>query len=63
MDYWLLGEPFKKEISGIISAGISIGTIQVPVDGQPIIQKADHKTSSCYTRIANIITANPTLLV
>ena len=64
MDYWLLGEPFKKRkgISGIIAAGISIGTLQVPVDGQLIIQMADCHISNCYARVANVITSGLTLL-
>lgn len=49
-------------MTNIISAGISLGTVQVPGDGQPIILMADRQTSGGYARIANVITADLTLL-
>jgi biotin-dependent carboxylase-like uncharacterized protein len=64
MGYRLSGEPIKHKegMSGIISAGISLGTVQVPGDGQPIILMADRQTSGGYARIANVITVDLTLL-
>lgn len=64
MGYRLSGEPIRHRegMSGIISAGVSAGTIQVPGDGQPIILMADRQTSGGYARIANVITADLTLL-
>jgi hypothetical protein len=58
------GEPIrhKEGMTNIISAGISLGTVQVPGDGQPIILMADRQTSGGYARIANVITADLTLL-
>jgi len=47
---------------GIISAGVSAGTVQVPGDGQPIVLMADRQTSGGYARIANVITVDLTLL-
>jgi biotin-dependent carboxylase-like uncharacterized protein len=64
MGYRLTGEPIrhKEGMTNIISAGISLGTVQVPGDGQPIILMADRQTSGGYARIANVITADLTLL-
>lgn len=64
MGYRLSGEPIKHRegMTNIISAGISPGTVQVPGDGQPIILMADRQTSGGYARIANVITADLTLL-
>ena len=64
MGYRLSGEPIrhKEGMTNIISAGISLGTVQVPGDGQPIILMADRQTSGGYARIANVITADLTLL-
>ncbi|NLE36136.1 MAG: biotin-dependent carboxyltransferase [Bacteroidales bacterium] len=64
MGYRLSGEPIrhKEGMTNIISAGISLGTVQIPGDGQPIILMADRQTSGGYARIANVITADLTLL-
>jgi antagonist of KipI len=63
MGYRLSGKPVKHETmkAGIISAGISPGTIQVPGNGQPIILMADRQTTGGYTRIADIISADLTI--
>ncbi len=42
----------------IISAGIAPGTIQIPGNGQPIILLADRQTTGGYTRIAQVITVD-----
>ena len=64
MGYRLSGEPImhRAGMSGIISAGVSAGTVQVPGDGQPIILMADRQSSGGYARIANVITVDLTLL-
>jgi len=64
MGYRLSGEPIKHRegMTNIISAGISLGTVQVPGDGQPIILMADRQTSGGYARIACVITVDLTLL-
>jgi antagonist of KipI len=64
MGYRLSGEAVthREGKNGIISAGISQGTIQVPGDGQPIILMADRQTSGGYARIANVISADLTLV-
>ena len=45
----------KKE-SEIITAGIPLGAIQIPGDGQPIISFVEHQTTGGYPIIANVIT-------
>ncbi len=64
MGYRLSGEMIihKEGKAGIISAGISAGTVQVPGNGQPIVLMADRQTSGGYARIANVITVDLTLL-
>jgi biotin-dependent carboxylase-like uncharacterized protein len=64
MGYRISGEPIKHKegMTNIISAGISLGTVQVPGDGQPIILMADRQTSGGYARFANVITVDLTLL-
>ena len=47
----------KKE-SEIITAGIPLGAIQIPGDGQPIISFVEHQTTGGYPVIANIISAD-----
>jgi antagonist of KipI len=64
MGYRLKGSIIKHKSSNadIISAGISAGTIQVPGDGQPVILLADRQTTGGYSRIANVISADLTLV-
>jgi antagonist of KipI len=64
MGYRLSGCPVLP-LSGnadIISAGTSLGTIQIPGNGQPIILMADRQTTGGYNRIANVISTDITLL-
>lgn len=63
MGYRLDGFPLeRKENTEIISSGISLGTIQLPADGKPIILMADRQTTGGYPRIANVILADIPLL-
>lgn len=64
MGYRLDGEQIVHKPGGadIISAGLSAGTIQVPGDGKPIVLMADRQTTGGYARIANVITADLTLV-
>jgi len=64
MGYRLSGEEIKqaKGSADIISAGISMGTIQIPGNGQPIILMADRQTTGGYTRIAHVASVDLTLL-
>ncbi|RXJ00254.1 biotin-dependent carboxyltransferase family protein [Anaerobacillus alkaliphilus] len=47
----------------IISDAITVGTIQVPASGQPIILFADRQTSGGYPRIGTVITVDIPRLV
>lgn len=59
MGYTLEGpEIIHKDGADIISDGISMGAIQVPSKGTPIIMMADRQTTGGYTKIGNVITAD-----
>lgn len=59
MGYKLKGKKIKHRTKpDIISAGISLGTIQVPGNGQPMVMLQDKQTTGGYTRIANVITVD-----
>jgi antagonist of KipI len=64
MVFRLSGESIKHRegMTNIISAGISVGNVQVPGEGQPIILMADRPTSGGYARISKVITVDLTLL-
>ncbi|MFT5419678.1 MAG: biotin-dependent carboxylase-like uncharacterized protein [Candidatus Endobugula sp.] len=51
MGYRLSGEPIVTPLAGIISQGISMGAIQVPKDGQPIVLMRDRQTMGGYPLI------------
>ncbi|MFT6200997.1 MAG: biotin-dependent carboxylase-like uncharacterized protein [Candidatus Endobugula sp.] len=48
MGYRLSGEVIHTPLEGIISQGISLGSIQVPKDGQPIVLMRDRQTMGGY---------------
>lgn len=55
----LLGEAIEhKNGADIISDGMTIGAVQVPGNGQPIIMMADRQTTGGYTKIGNVITVD-----
>ena len=56
----LTGPAIEHEACGadIISDGISLGAVQVPGNGTPIIMLADRQTTGGYTKIATVITAD-----
>lgn len=59
MGYTLAGKKVShKDGADIISDGISMGAVQVPSSGTPIIMMADRQTTGGYTKIANVITAD-----
>ena len=49
--------------TNIRSEGITKGAIQVPADGQPIVLLTDYPTIGGYPKIANIISADYSLLI
>ena len=55
----LIGNAIKtKNGNEITTAGISLGSIQIPGDGQPIISFVEHQTTGGYPIIANVISAD-----
>jgi biotin-dependent carboxylase-like uncharacterized protein len=55
----LQGPPIEAPHGGqMISEGVSLGAIQIPADGQPIILFVDQQTTGGYPKIANVITAD-----
>ena len=63
MGYRLEGSKIKfKEKIEMISGGVSLGTIQVPPDGNPIILLADRQTAGGYPKFVHVIKADIPLL-
>lgn len=63
MGYRLQGKPIEKSITQeLISEGMTMGSIQVPADGQPIVMMADAPTAGGYPKIANVTRASLPLL-
>ncbi|HNK64582.1 MAG TPA: biotin-dependent carboxyltransferase family protein, partial [Anaerolineales bacterium] len=63
MGYRLQGKPIEKAITQeLISEGMTMGSIQIPADGQPIIMMADAPTTGGYPKIANVTRASLPLL-
>jgi len=57
MGYRLSGTKIShKAFADIISDAVTMGSVQVPGDGAPIIMMADRQTTGGYTKIATIIT-------
>ncbi|GEO06882.1 KipI antagonist [Adhaeribacter aerolatus] len=46
----------------LLSSAVTFGTVQVPAQGQPIVLMADHQTTGGYPRLAQVITADFSLL-
>ncbi|MCL4269000.1 MAG: biotin-dependent carboxyltransferase family protein [Anaerolineales bacterium] len=63
MGYRLQGSPIEKVITKeLISEGMTMGSIQIPADGQPIVMMADAPTAGGYPKIANVTRASLPLL-
>jgi biotin-dependent carboxylase-like uncharacterized protein len=55
----LQGEPISPRVrSQLLTEGVSLGAIQVPHNGQPIILFVDQQTTGGYPKIANVISAD-----
>lgn len=55
----LTGEALeRKDSKDMITEGVSLGAIQVPQDGRPIILFVEHQTTGGYPKIANVISAD-----
>jgi len=63
MGYRLAGSKIEHTQSAdIISDGITLGSIQVPGHGMPIIMMADRQTTGGYTKIATVISSDIAIL-
>ena len=63
MGFRLEGESIELiDGSDIISDGISFGAIQVPGHGKPIVMMADRQTTGGYSKIANVISTDLSIL-
>lgn len=63
MGYRLEGNSVSHAGSAdLISEGMTMGSIQVPASGQPIVMMADAPTTGGYLKIANVIRASLPLL-
>lgn len=63
MGYRLEGPAVEHKTSAdILSDGITLGAVQVPADGQPIVMMADRQTTGGYTKIATVVSADISLL-
>jgi antagonist of KipI len=55
----LAGTPLQtKEPRELISEGVSLGCIQIPAGGQPVILFVEQQTTGGYAKIANVIAAD-----
>jgi allophanate hydrolase subunit 2 len=55
----LLGPPLRASDAGdMLTEGVSLGAVQVPHGGQPIILFVEHQTTGGYPKIANVISAD-----
>jgi antagonist of KipI len=52
----------KNITKELISEGLTMGSIQIPADGQPIVMMADAPTTGGYPKIANVIHVDLPLL-
>ncbi|WP_332698300.1 biotin-dependent carboxyltransferase family protein [Halalkalibacter lacteus] len=63
MGYKLSGDPLTRtDAFEMISEAVTLGTIQVPSNGQPIILLADRQTTGGYPRIGQVVTVDLSLL-
>jgi antagonist of KipI len=48
----------RRRTGDLLTEGVSLGAIQVPPAGQPIVLFVDHQTTGGYPKIANVVTAD-----
>ncbi len=55
----LSGTAIEPKISGeLLTEGVSLGAIQIPPSGQPIVLSVDQQTTGGYPKLANVIAAD-----
>ncbi|MFC6221853.1 biotin-dependent carboxyltransferase family protein [Hymenobacter artigasi] len=59
MGYRLQGPKLERPAATeLLSSAVTLGTVQVPAGGQPIVLLADHQTTGGYPRLAQVISAD-----
>lgn len=59
MGYRLQGPALVRPVpTELLSSAVTLGTVQVPPDGQAIVLLADRQTTGGYPRVAQVITAD-----
>ena len=54
----LEGSPVESPETGMLSEGISLGAVQVPPDGQPIILLNDRQTIGGYPKLGSVLSVD-----
>ncbi len=54
----LLGEAIPSPAGHMLTEGVTLGAVQVPPGGQPIILFVEHQTTGGYPKPANVISAD-----
>jgi antagonist of KipI len=54
----LRGNPIPGPTGHMITEGVSLGAVQIPPDGQPLILFVEHQTTGGYPKPANVISAD-----
>ena len=62
MGYRLSGKEINAPLNGIVSQGVSMGSIQLPKDGQPIVLMKDRQTMGGYPLLGCVSTLDLPML-
>ena len=62
MGYRLLGPSIHSKNKQLLSEGISLGAIQIPADGQPIVLLNDRQTIGGYPKLGSVLSLDVSLL-
>ena len=63
MGYRLEGNPIAHSAGAdLVSEGMTMGSIQIPANGQPIVMMADSPTTGGYPKIASVVKTSLPLL-
>ena len=54
----LHGPAIASPAGRMVTEGVSLGAVQVPPDGQPLILFVEHQTTGGYPKPANVISAD-----
>jgi biotin-dependent carboxylase-like uncharacterized protein len=54
----LRGPALEPHAGRMLTEGVSLGAVQVPPEGQPIVLFVEHQTTGGYPKIANVVSAD-----